>query len=75
MECVFFFFFFFLIFSSFFFYPQQLFQCVSGRASLVVDYAREERAPHATASIKQRLSEEQQRCTATACLSLSFDLL
>ena len=32
MECVFFFFFFFLIFSSFFFYPQQLFQCVSGRA-------------------------------------------
>ena len=33
MECVFFFFFFFfLLFSSFFFYPQQLFQCVSGRA-------------------------------------------
>ena len=71
MECVFFFFCF--IFSSFFFYPpRELFQCVS-RDSLVIDDAFAPRAPHATASIKQRLSEEQRRCTAT--VSLSFDML
>jgi hypothetical protein len=60
------------IFSSFFFYPpRELFQCVS-RDSLVIDDAFAPRAPHATASIKQRLSEEQRRCAAT--VSLSFDM-
>lgn len=45
----------------------------ASRDSLVIDDAFAPRAPHATASIKQRLSEEQRRCTAT--VSLSFDML
>ena len=56
---------------SFFILPRELFQCVS-RDSLVIDDAFAPRAPHATASIKQRLSEEQRRCAAT--VSLSFDM-
>ena len=45
----------------------------ASRDSLVIDDAFAPRAPHATASIKQRLSEEQRRCAAT--VSLSFDML
>jgi hypothetical protein len=62
------FFLFFLIFSSFFFYPQQLFQCVSGRASLGRTRAARHRE-HKTTPLRRTTPMRYHR------VSLSFDLL